>query len=301
MANIEPDKRDLRPGYIPPSGPNPNLTYEQLWGENSPVLWRIHVRERVERIPEQDRQTIEHMLFRLIKSHSFGYTLFGAKPISCTALALPNSEYVSRYNLDIPSTCDWHVWEKYAHQFEHDNIAMRTAGASQHTGNAQIIMINIPQLAATIEAHQDFFISRLGQDLGNKDRIIAAILNGQPIEEVLGNHMALVGILFGFGKNNSLRYEELERDGANAAQRNRELPLIHIKGAPLGMALGEPPQISHTGVGFRGDPHSEESLSIWNRLVAAASAIEELLKSQNFLEDFLGIYMGIYGRGKSYI
>ncbi len=145
----------------------------------------------------------------LILREGFGYTLFGSKPLSCVSCTKdplflidsvfePNAYSISRVY--------WPIWQQYSSRLCFNNFIF-VENSWAHT--YEIYLINKKLCVNTIKRHLCDFQRILRTDKEPKV-ILNQILHSKNIfkEGLCGSHY-LMGLLFGYGKNNALAFEKL--------------------------------------------------------------------------------------------
>ncbi|MFV0339604.1 MAG: hypothetical protein ACK5MA_03090 [Parachlamydiaceae bacterium] len=172
----------------------------------------------------------------LIKYSTLGYSLCGDKPVSVehvpqltrVPIFLATTGYF-KYSWYSIIGLGWDCWMKYAERFPSSNYCLRTSD-DLHA----IILINKKASLNAISENIDLFQKYLKT---NKTPIelLEELCHSEPCM-ILDSHPVLMGILYGFGRNNSIAF-------ANAGHGQ---PLKFFNQGTLYIGLSD-----HFGVGFR--------------------------------------------------
>lgn len=157
-------------------------------------------------IDPTDRAILEQFFDTLIHTSAIGYSLCGNKPISSECFlkfsmlkdravsALPAFVFKT-FHYSILWT-GWECWKKYEPLFPSKNFTFKFDET-----RSLLVLINNAALKKQIEAHLDTFQSRF--PLMSSDEIYQTLLTESDLFEL---KPYLLGILYGFGKNNSLQF-----------------------------------------------------------------------------------------------
>jgi hypothetical protein len=177
-------------------------------------------RDSVHRIlslmPEEDRLALDAFFRILIFKSSFGYVLYGDKPISLV-------NYVSEYSdgfyggirysdLSIAHAIlreGWLVWKKYQHLFPSRHYILHHFDR-KNRNSAFILIINRNAFEDTFAKNYQKFILKYGSDI-TAEKMLQKCLGEESLfaADVIHCH-ELQGILFGFGRHNSKLFQERE-------------------------------------------------------------------------------------------
>ncbi len=167
-------------------------------------------------MPQQDRLALDAFFRILIFKSSFGYVLYGDKPISLV-------DYVSKYSdgfyggirysdLSIANAIlreGWRVWEKYQHLFPSKHYILHHFGRKDRD-SAFILMINRNAFEDTFAKNNQKFILKYGSDI-TAEKMLQKCLSKESLfaADFMYCH-ELQGILFGFGSHNSKLFQKRE-------------------------------------------------------------------------------------------
>src|SRR5437879_5687581 len=96
----------------------------------------VHVHSQLQKMPEDDKELLSLFFEALIRLDTFGYTIFGDKPISCTGYS-PNL----RGNFIFPMGATYYqggeLWNKYLPSFNIKNFMFK----SERTEDSNVIFL----------------------------------------------------------------------------------------------------------------------------------------------------------------
>jgi hypothetical protein len=154
----------------------------------------------IQQISEPDRRDLERFFQLLITRETFGYTLFGEKPISCaTYLSLENSNELNTTKYLILEK-GWQAWLRNKHLFSEKHFFL------QRKLNHKIFSIHLINKKKTLRLiHENLDAFRfLG--LTDPKAILDKICSDEPKDNPLRS-ISLLGIFYGYGKKNSQNFE----------------------------------------------------------------------------------------------
>jgi len=155
----------------------------------------------------EERYFLATFLRVILFSDDFSYLLFGSKPIAITNFekSIPFNflyDCVSELNFEISQGLG--VFKKQQHLFSSGNILVRF---DEDADNSYLLMINRKNLLNTLEEHIDDFKQVLGPKI-TTESLFAQITGKEYLADVIKNHEALLGILLGYGRNNSWLFHQ---------------------------------------------------------------------------------------------
>lgn len=162
--------------------------------------------EMLDQIPKEDRQVLE-LFFKYIIHHSpLGYSLCGQKPVSEENFTFMSSA-IPPFGAYIFFECyaysilwkGWECWQRYAHLFPSKNFVLRFVPHYK-----TLYLVNKRAAKKAIEENLDLFHKFFDASLSS-DEILKNICNPKEKEYLMKNHI-LLGILYGFGRNNAIGF-----------------------------------------------------------------------------------------------
>lgn len=172
-----------------------------------PYLKTFAEPQMLSQIPEQDRIRIEKLFSYLILDEGFGYTLFGTKPMATIGHDKKTpSEYREKYYshplFELESW--WKTWEQYCHFFPMKDFIFFSQNGEDWF---EVFLINKPMCLKIIEENIEFFRRTLSLELDSNELLEHILSQSNFFEIGLQKNQALYGLLLGYGKKNSIGFE----------------------------------------------------------------------------------------------
>ncbi len=168
----------------------------------------------LEKIPKKDRMSLESFFRHIISYESFGYVIFGNKPMVLCG-AYPRSIHL---NWNKSSLWDYDflwknylVWEKYQHFFPMPHYILRAYPSNQCQDVYEIIFINKKKCLQAIYQHLALFQEKLGRNIHPETILDQLGSKNYTIDRVLNKNEDLFGILLGFGHHNSESFQKRQK------------------------------------------------------------------------------------------
>lgn len=208
-------------------------------------------------------------------SYEFGYTIFGEKPMSIDTLDLirPSIED-SAYKDDEWTICEyrkkegWEVWKKHFQDVPLDGFSLIFYPAPNRSELIYFYIINHKNFLRIVEKNLEDFQKVLNRKITSND-ILNEYKKGEgEIFNTIENHDGMLGILLGFGKENSFKF-------MNKEKLSPSVDPMSLKG--LGMEdIGLPCFMVSEG--------SSETKEIMASYAKQRVKINEIYRKENFLE-----------------
>lgn len=167
----------------------------------------------IEKIPSQDKESLNNLFRYLITFESIGYVLYGDKPMVWDSFFSGNFYLTLKkariFNFN-RSWEDYLVWKKYQHFFSIENFIFRVFPSSYDSKYMSYLFINKKNVIKKIKTHFKVFKQKLGEAITPEIILSRLETKDKIIEEVFEGHEDLLGILLGFGVHNSLMYQKRE-------------------------------------------------------------------------------------------
>ncbi len=246
----------------------------------------------------KDKKRLLCFMRMLFAEDCFAYTLLGSKPVSWASYqsALP---FV---NLSTFCNCfkkhhrclrlGWETWQKYSHLFPAVSFWAETPKC--YPGYVSILLVNEEQFNAVVNNNKKDFQEILHREIVNGFQLLKERKNRSLMNEILEGHQALLGIVLGYGRDNSwefLRRSE-KRDPLGSVwdeTNHRKLGEIRTRVASedINSCL-----LFRSCPSFAGNPNTEESLTLKKEYLLTQQKVIDYYKGQDFLEATLSLLAG---------
>ncbi len=251
----------------------------------------------LESIPLQERLELDALFRWLFLREGFAYTLFGERAIAFTTFS------ETTYALDViftrrepPIFSWWKTWEKYKHLFPMKSFALITTQDDVHNCN-RLYLINKKLYDSVIQEAQpnSKWVLNSGKTLEELERIFKEF----KIEE-LPNYSEVLGILLGFGENNSYLFyrrdvleqlifpQGLSYENTSIAENVLKLSeeLNQINNSLQGVQTHKKTKglTPLSPLYFAGDPNTEETKQLLRKYQKSRDKISQGYSQGNFLE-----------------
>jgi hypothetical protein len=172
--------------------------------------------DKIRQIPASDRWVIESFLKILMLQENGAYVLFGDKPVVYTAFYdFSTQEVYSAFcrkswlvNKQIRQ--GWEAWEKYAHLFPSNRFLLKGTPSDDHQ-RVEIVLIDKEKFKNKFEEYLHEFQSILGKDVTASSLLSRYKNEKLMFFDLLKKHHALLGILLGYGSENSWLFHLKDR------------------------------------------------------------------------------------------
>ena len=160
---------------------------------------------------QHKKEVLENFFKYTIIASTFGYTLYGDKPMSIESFNIQNipksvegidymdeSHLLDKYRLKE----GWDTWEKYRHLFKLKNYSLISYPFSND--QVEICLINHEAFINVVKENIKDFQDILGASL-TPEEVLEGYLSGRYFKQIQ-SHDALLGVLLGYGADNSWKY-----------------------------------------------------------------------------------------------
>jgi hypothetical protein len=168
----------------------------------------------INKIPPSDRRILDNFFCYLIRHHVFGYTLIGEKPISEEVFIEEIDPNLIESGMigspAVPLFLGWHTWIKYQHQFPIKKDFLFRSKVIQNQGESPyryLILIHKKKALEEIQKNLDLFQKVSGQSLTAQQFFELLEIDDPLFNSWVNNHQGLRGILFGYGRINSVLFD----------------------------------------------------------------------------------------------
>lgn len=248
-------------------------------------------------MPAEDRLALDSFFRLLVFRSTFGYVLYGDKPMSMVSYV---GSYSSRFrdyggvrysHLSVANSIlrdGWRVWKKYCHLFPAKNYYIHEFNR-ENSKFVSLLIINKTAFGNAIANHRSELIQRFGSQI-NAEKIFEQCLSSESLYGAdLEDDHYLLGILFGYGRHNAQLFQKREELEKLSGQRPlglgtfEEIEKINLTLRPFAeesssrlllMALPS----------FTADPAHAETIALKKKYKMQRKRIGERYQSGNFLE-----------------
>lgn len=163
-------------------------------------------------MPDSDRDSLSYFFQELIIWGNFGYVLFGEKPMALDVIEnevnpfadlIQFKLYISPRRIKFVN--GFKTWKKYEKFFPTFRFVFLYE--KDNRNNNQIILINKAAFIQQVENHIEDFEVVLNRSISGEELLNEGLCKPL-IAEVLKNHDGLIGIVLGYGRNNSFLFHQ---------------------------------------------------------------------------------------------
>lgn len=176
---------------------------------------REKVLDRIQQISNEDRYLIDSFFKILMLLENGAYVLFGDKPAVYTAyFDFSKEEVFSNFGrkswlVNKQIRQGWQAWQKYAHLFPSTRFLLKARRSSDY--RTEIVLIDKERFQCKFEEHLGDFQAILGKNVTASSLLCSYENSDLPLFTLLKKHHALLGILLGYGRENSWLFHFRDR------------------------------------------------------------------------------------------
>ena len=247
-------------------------------------------------LPTKDRQRLFYMMSWLFAKDPFAYTLLGSKPVSWESHEqLPSWKlflFDNPWEAHCRAMClGWETWLKYSHLFP--TAPMWLESSKKYPNSISIFIINEDQFCSVVNKHKQDFQTILHRESVDGSELFKKIKDHPLMDELLQGHQALLGIVLGFGRENSwafLQSAEI-RKPMECVWADNDWQIEAWDKQTQARTLEERISID-TCPRFAGYPLSEESIALKKEYLETRERVIAYYKGKDFLEATLSLLAG---------
>jgi len=268
-------------------------------------LQKTSIKARIYSIPIEDRVVIEAFFRRLLLTEPGAYVLFGDKPMAEYYYHYreePKNYIFSRNHENYQKKLEWTTWRRYRDLFPTKNYQIiEVTNLDENT--VEIFLISKSRFLEVFESHKHDFYTCFGNHITGEALLNQFLHGSNPfVNENVRFHF-LLGVLFGFGEENSRLFDRLyEITGYKYSNFQGKLcpkkPFNSLEEERqwiehrLQFSMNETPIRSDLldfvkPLRFCADPISEESRTLLKKYRAQKREIGEIYQQGDFLEKTL--------------
>lgn len=173
------------------------------------------VQKKLQSIPQEDYIILEEFFSYMICHEFFGYVLYGDKPMAAggfdTHFTIENilGDSAAKHRW---LRFSWETWEKYASLFPSEKFILRLSKNPISPSFYWIILINKNSCLTCIKSNLDIFKSVLGDSITPESILYDLSIKEDIFKDVLGEHHGILGILFGYGRQNAMNFHNQRKE-----------------------------------------------------------------------------------------
>lgn len=249
-------------------------------------------------LPAKDKKRLFDLMQELFAHDNFAYTLLGSKPLSWATYrqSWPFVDWgtfrdsLNKYHRVLRS--GWKTWEKYRHLFPAENFWADHSKSDPEW--ISILLVNEEQFNTVVINNKKDFQDVLRREMVDGFQMLKEAKNRSLMNDILEGHQALLGIVLGYGRDNSWKF-------LKGCEKREPIGWVwDEKGYPTCTSMQLSPEISLTEwyltlyscPSFAGDPNSEESLALKKDYLLTKQKVLNYYKGKDFLEATLSLLAG---------
>lgn len=234
--------------------------------------------KKMEKLSSEEKKDLTNFFRICFHSYEFGYTIFGEKPMSLDAMHLeisrPPIDDLVDYKEDEWALCSyrkkegWDVWKKHFQDIQLKGFSFIFYSAQNQPGIIHFAIINHKTFLKVIENNLSEFQKVLQKKIEPNEILSEYVKCEKEVFEIIKNHDGLLGILLGYGKENSWKFmngEKLSPSVDPLSLKNEDMSNIFL---PL----------------FMVSEGSAETQNIMTSYRKQREKINDLYQKENFLE-----------------
>jgi len=249
-------------------------------------------------LPLKDKKRLFCFMRILFAEDNFAYTLLGSKPVSwgCYKNLLPFDDWSMFYDTlkTYHSTlrAGWKTWLKYRHLFP--AATLWAENSESHPGWISILLVNEERFNQVVNNHKKDFQELLNREIVDGFQLLKEAKNRPLMSGILKRHQVLMGIVLGYGRDNSWKFlkgietkHPLECVWDETNERIPGVVQTRLSSNDIEACL-----FLDSCPSFAGDPYSEESIALKADYLLTKDKVVNYYKGKDFLEATLSLLAG---------
>lgn len=243
----------------------------------------VDIQKELHSIPNEEQVKLEHFFRTLIRQYGFGYTLFGDKPVSLLFWSAEPDYNKKRPYFSVNENFieSYSVWKKYEKVFPSNKYILQERIISIEKEYIDLVFINKSLFNEIIKRNSEFFSSQYDTNTFLKSEKLENYLNSS--DEQKSKYHIRMGILLGYGKENSIEFANRSIDHRNSADCSDWVSFKDLIKVENKKEYPFPPT-------FRATPNSDETVDLVKRYSQTQNQLKDILKRKDFLQFVLEEY-----------
>lgn len=245
-----------------------------------------------------DKKKLAELMQKLFAENSFAYCILGSKPISWETFQnpFPLSNLTNLYDSFSEHSRSlrngWKTWEKYKHLFPAADIWAESSECD--SGYISILIINKARFNEVVNENKKDFQQVLCRSTIDGTELIREAKGRSLINHILKGHQALLGIVLGYGRDNSWQFLEgcENHKPIDWVWGNEDSYFSEDRTLKPDINLAHYYLSLYSCPSFAGDPNSAESLALKKEYSLTKQKIISYYKDKDFLEATLSLLAG---------
>jgi hypothetical protein len=261
------------------------LVYVRVRGETPELDFVIPM-------PIKDKNRLESLFRSLCFVDNWAYTLVGAKPVTFTGISKPFTHNWRFWIHDFSNYLEWRTWLAYSRYFSKSRFLIFEDRDPNWKKYIMATIIDRDLFYQVVRENRVDFQQILGIDDIQLNHLLDETMGRPFLSDVLKNHTALIGIVLGYGKENSWLYHEREEGQEILLSSVWEDQLLDemIEQQSQTTQAGTPWQLSDLYYpSFTADRDSSESAKLREHYQKTREKIVGYYEGKDFLEATLSL------------
>ena len=163
------------------------------------LLYNMQKKKDFENFSEQERLHLTNFFSAFFCTEPATFTLFGTKPLTLSVQVCDSDAMLFQRGHYWESLRAMYIWEKHKLLFYQKQFCLKF---EKKKSSIQTWLINKKAAHKAIEENIDYFRHVLKKEV-NPTQLVEEMIGGEYLEEAIGYHEGLLGVLLGYGRENS--------------------------------------------------------------------------------------------------
>ncbi len=243
----------------------------------------VDIQKELRSIPNEEQEKLEHFFRTLIRQYGFGYTLFGDKPVSLVCwLAEPDYNKKRPYfSVNEDFVDSYSVWKKYKKKFPSNKYIFQERRLEVVKEYIDLVFIKKTLFNEKINLYSEFFSPDYDAETFINNEKLENFLNSS--DEQKSKYHIRMGILLGYGKENSIEFANRSIDNRNSTDCSDWVSFKDLIKVENQKEYPFPPT-------FRAKLKSNETAELVKQYSQTQSELKNILERDDFLQFVLEEY-----------